>query len=282
MDVITSNTQLGATKQDVIAAIVQKELRFSAKLLPLITDVSMFAVKGAKSIKFPKLTSFTVTDRASGTAGAASALTSSVDSLDLDKAAYVSWLIDSQDEVQSMIEAQVELARRAASAHARYVDEQIIAVAEAVGVATATAAPTITKAVILEMRKTLVQFDGNLDQSAFVISPAQEAAVLAIDDFARADYYGSATIQSGSIGRLYGVPVMVHNGLADGQYFLLEKSGAALGFQAAPNMAQQPAIEYGTTAIRVAMDCLFGVTGLQIGEKAQVGKSPLIIKDANV
>ena len=68
-DVITGNTQVGPTKQDLVAAIVQKELAFQAKLVPTISNWSALAVKGAKSINIPRAASFTVTNRASGAAG---------------------------------------------------------------------------------------------------------------------------------------------------------------------------------------------------------------------
>ena len=57
-DVAIGNTQVGATKMDVIAAMVQKELKFKAVLSRYFEDVSAFAIKGAKSITFPKLSSF--------------------------------------------------------------------------------------------------------------------------------------------------------------------------------------------------------------------------------
>lgn len=281
-DLITGNTQLGPTKQDIITAIVQKELKFSAKLLPYVTDFSQFAVKGARSVKIPRLSSFTVVDRASGAAGDASVLTSAVDTLNLDLNAYVAWIIDSSDAVQTMIESEIEFARRAAAAHGRYVDEQIITKAEAVGVATTTAAATITRDVVLEMRQTMVKNDGDLSQSAFWVSPEQETALLKIDEFTRAEVYGQPVIPGGVIGRVYGVPVVIHNGLAAAQYFLAEKGGLGIAFQSAPAMSSQGANEYGSSAQRVAMDQLFGLTGLQLGEKGVAGtESALVIKDNN-
>lgn len=281
-DVITGNTQLTATKQDVIAAIVQKELAFAAKLVPYITDVSVFAAKGAKTINFPKLTSFTVVDRASGSAGDASVLTSSVDSLALDKAAYCAWIIDSQDEIQTTIQAQIEFARRAAASHGRFVDTEIITKAEAVGVATTTAAALITRDVVLEMREAIVKRNGDLAMCAFWVSPEQETALLKIDEFTRNDVYGQPIIPNGVIGRLYGVPVVVHQGLAAAQYMLVEKSGMAIGFQQGPQMSEQMANQYGTSAKRVAMDQLFGVCGLQIAQAGVgAGLSALVVKDNN-
>lgn len=280
-DVITGNTQLGATKQDLIAAIVQKELKFKAKLMGSVTDVSQFAVKGAKTISFPKLTSFTVIDRASAAAGDASVLTSSVDQLLLDKNAYVAWLIDESDAIQSTIDAQVEFARRAASAHGRYVDEQLIATLETVGVATTTAGD-ITRDIVLDMRESLLANDADPDMFQLVVGVDQEKAMLKIAEFTRADIYGSSNIPAGMIGRVYGVPVMVHNALAAQTYYMYEKSGIAIGFQMGPNMSDQPANEYGSQSRRFAMDQLFGVSGLQLGEKG-VGatESALVVKDNN-
>lgn len=280
-DAVTGNTELSATKQDVIAAIVQKELKFAAKLVPFVTDLSVYAGKGAKSVKVPKLTSFTVVDRASGAAGDATALTSSVDTIDLDQNAYVAWIVDSMDEVQTMIDAQIENARRAASAHGRYVDTAIITKAEAVAVATTTAG-TISRDIVLEMREAILKRDGDMGMCLFAISPAQETAMLKVDEFTRADIYGSAVVPNGVIGRVYGIPVLVHNGLADAQYFLWEKSGLGIAFQRAPNMSSQPANEYGTSAQRVAMDQLFGVGGLHIAEHGvAAGLSALVVKDNN-
>ena len=86
-DVITGNTQVGPTKQEVIAAIVQKELKFAAKLAGYVTDVSQFAQKGMNQVSFPKLTSFTVQKRATGVAGDIQALTATKDTLALDQRA---------------------------------------------------------------------------------------------------------------------------------------------------------------------------------------------------
>ena len=103
---VTGNTNLLATKQDVITALVQRELAFAAKVLPTITDVSGFAGKGMKSISFPKFGSFTVENRASGVAASLQDLTATADQLLLDRRASVGWLIDPMDALQSTVEIQ--------------------------------------------------------------------------------------------------------------------------------------------------------------------------------
>jgi hypothetical protein len=275
-DLIHGNTQTGATKQDLIAALVQKELAFNAQLLPLITNVSQFAIKGAKSISFPKLTSFSVSNRTSGAQGDASVLTSSVDKLDLDQAAYLAWIVDSNDEVQSTIEWQSELAMRAAAAHGRYVDTHVISKLEAHGYAIATAGD-ITRDIVLDMREHLLANFANKDALSLIVGVDQEKAMLKIEEFTRAEVYGSAVIPNGMIGKVYGVPVYVHNGLAASSYYMFDKAGIALAFQKTPAMSEQSANEFGTGAKRVAMDQLFGAKGLQLVS----GVSKLIVKDDN-
>lgn len=281
-DLITGNTQLTATKQDLIAAVVQRELAFQAKLSPYFTDVSMFAAPGAKQISFPRLSSFTVIDRASGVQGDASVLTASVDTLLLDLNGYVAWIIDSSDAIQSSIAASLEFAKRAAAAQARFVDTSIIAELESVGVPTTTAG-NLTAAVVLEMQETLLENDAIASDLAMFIAPAQRTVLLQISEFKSAEVYGGAAmIPSGVVGSLYGMPVVVHNGLTAQQYFMAEKSGLAYGFQMAPSYSEQMANEFGSQAKRCVLDQLFGVEGMQKGLKGVLaGQSPLVIKDNN-
>ena len=267
---------------ELIEAAVQKELAFKAKLVSSITDVSQFAEPGLDQISFPKLSSFTVVDRAAGVAGDATALTDSKDTMDLDFNAYVAWIIDSKNKMQTRINAEIENATRAASAQARYVDTQIIAEAETVGVVAAGAVGDVTRDIVLEMQEDLLLNDADADKISFWISPTQRTALLKIDEFTRADAYGSSNIPGGVVGSVFGVPVIMHNGLAAQQYFMVERDGMAIGFQKGLSMDEQGANEYGVGAKRKAMDQLFGVMGLQLGEKG-VGatESALVVKDAN-
>lgn len=262
-----------ATKNDLITALVQKELAFSAMLMPLITNVSQFAVKGNKTIEFPKLTSFSVANRAFGVAGVDSVVVDTTDSLPLDQNAFLSYIIDTSSAIQSSINWEMETAKRAASAHGRNIDARIISTLEAVGTPVGIAGD-VTKAIVIEMRKKLKQAHANMNDVAFVVSVSQESKLLQIDEFTRNDIYTGQVIMSGVVGRLYGVPVYVHDGLADGAFYMFEKSGIAYGMQKAPAMGEAPAIEYGTSSVKRAMDCLFGTAGLQLSG----GLSPLVIK----
>lgn len=277
-DVITGNTELSSTKNDLITSLVQKELKFRAKLLATVTDLSSYAGKGMKSISFPKLSSFTVENRASAAPGTLQALSASVDKLDLNLNAYVSWLVDSSDEIQSSIDVAIENALRAAASHGRFVDESIIAVLEA-GAGLDIGTAPITSDLILDAREQLVKSFADPMACTMLVGPDQEKAMLKIADFVRADYYGASNIPSGEIGRVWGMPVMVHQGVAAGKAYFYSKDAVGVAFQKAPSMAEQPEIAYGTNAKRVAIDQLFGVKALQTGELgAASGKSPLIVK----
>ena len=281
-DAILSGANLNATKQDVITAIVQKELKFQAKLMPYVTDVSQFAVKGAKTIAFPKMTSFTVTNRSFGAAGDATTLTAANDTLLLDKNAYVAWLVDESDAVQSTIEWTTETLKRAATAHARYMDQQILAELELGAGFDSGAGVTITRDIILAMRKFVTKNAGGLDAGQFVLAVGydQEEALLKISEFTSAEVYGSSNVPTGVIGRVYGIPVMIHSAL-EGKAIMWEKSALAVGLQKAPNYSEQGANEYGSQSKRKVLDQLFGVKSLQIdqGEQAPIAtKSGLIAK----
>jgi len=281
-DIITGNTQLVATKQDLIASLVQRELQAATKFVPTIKDVSSYAVPGSKSISFPKGSSFTPIQRASGVAGDAAALTFDVDVLDLDQRPYIAWLIDSNDKIQSNIDSELENAKRAASGHARDVDAKVIAELEAIGVVEVSAIGDVTRDIILDMRRSLRNFEANMDAVTFTISPDQELALLKINEFTRADAYGSSNIPNGVIGRVFGIPILISTQLGSQQFFMYEKECCAIGFQRSPQMDDQPANEYGVGARRKAMDLMYGVAGLQLGEKGvAANESPLIIKDNN-
>lgn len=279
-DVVAGNTELGATKQDLIAALVQRELAFAAKLLPYFTDVSAYAVPGAKTVSFPKLTSFTVVDRVEAAAGDASALTATVDQLSLDINAYIAYIVDAMTKKQSNIRAEMEYAKAAAAAHGRYVDSQIISVmgSGAYSFQNVGADVDVTYANLVDMQYKYLGNDGLVEQGTWFMSVSQNKAIVQLTEFKDFAAFGEMVIRDGYVKQILGMPVVIHNGLAAKQLFLCGKESIAVGFQSGLAMDEQPANEYGVGAVRVAMDQLFGVKAMQTGLKgAAAGKSPLII-----
>jgi len=269
---------LSNTKNDLIVAAVQKNLIEKAVIAPTVSNLSGFAIKGAKSFKVPKLTNFTVVDRAFGSAGDATALTDSHDTINLDFNAYVAYLYDSRDAYQSSIEYQVEAALRASAAHAKYVDQQVISgLISAADVEVSVASFTTVKEQALELRRQILQNGGDLGKVTLAISLDKEAEMLKEADFIRADYMGSANVRLGQIGQIYGMPVVISRLLTgEGANSMLcyDADGFGLAFQGGVEMSEQMANEYGANSKRVAIDQVFGCGGLNLVS----GASPLVGK----
>lgn len=280
-DAYMANTELGATKATLISNLVQRELAFAAMLRGTITDVSSFAVKGSKTISFPKLSSFTVGARVEGVLGETTALTSTVDNLNLDTNAYVSWAIDAFTAKQTTIDSQMEALKLAAAAQGRYVDAQIITKLAAVAASfiNVGADVDVTYANLLAMRKAILKADGMIANTVIIASPAQEAVLMGLSEFKDASAYGAnAVVPNGVIGKILGMPIYVHNGLADKQLFMYEKSALAIGFQKEAEYGEESFLQLGVGAKRVAIDQYFGLAGMQIALKgAAAGKSPLVV-----
>jgi hypothetical protein len=279
---VTGNTQLSATKQEVISEIVQRELISQGVLAPTILDVSRFAVKGASTISFPKATSFTAENRATAAAATKQALTFDKDTLTLDKRATVLYLIDAMDELESVVDVRAEYAKRAAAAHALYLEQQIIAKMSSVAYALTDATGDISDAAILAMRKTLFKHKAKMNNLALAISPDQEAVMLGIEKFVSAFQYGQSNIPNGMIGKVYGVPVFISTELAQQEYYMYDKEGIALGFQRGPQMDERPAPEYGAGSKLTVIDQKFGLQGLQLAQQSMsAGISALVVSDNN-
>lgn len=281
--IIGASNEMDATKQDLIAALVQKELKFKAKLAPMATDVSRFAVKGSKTVSFPKLGSFTVTNRAAGAPADAASISSTADQLDLSFVAHINYVVDPAEAIESVLEWELACAERAASAHARYVDSQLLGVLETNGQALGSVTGDVSKSNFLTMRKTLLENDADLDNLLFIAPPAQEAVMLGISEFVDSNKYGSSNIPNGVIGKLFGVDVMIHNGITTSdQYHMFDRSALYIAFQVMPTYGEQKEVSYGPEAMRVAIEQKFGVKAGQLGEKSLGSTvSALIVSDGN-
>jgi len=274
---LIANTQMAPTKMDLIVEMAQRELKAQAQLAGFFSDKSSFAVKGVKSVSFPKLSSFSVLDRSSGSAGTEQVVTASVDTLDLNKNKQVLWVIDPSDEIQSTLNWELETVRLAASAHGRQFDRDLVDAAM-LARTEVSATGDITRDLVLEMIEYLSKNFARKDQVALFISPAQRTAMLKISEFTQAQIFGNAVIPTGTIGSVYGVPVVEAPILTDDEFFMAERDGLAFALQKAPAYDEQKAVQYGAGAMIRTLDQLYGVKALQIAQgTAAAGKSALII-----
>lgn len=277
-DVLIASAQTAATKMALIVDMAQKELVAKAIFSSYFTDVSSFAQKGMKSIGFPKLSSFVVGERASGTTLDAQAISSSVETLLLDTPAYIKWIIDPNDAIQSTLNWELETVSRASGAHGRYFDGKIRAkvIADAAEVA---AIGDISRDNVLEMREYLKKNEADMNNVTLFVAATELTNLLKIDEFSRADVYGSPVTQTGMLGRVFGINVVETNSLSDGEFFMAEKGAIAYGFQKAPAYGEQDELDFGVGCKKRALDSLYGCKSLQIGEAfAAPTKSALMIK----
>lgn len=282
-DAAFGNTELVATKQAMVASVVQRELITASLLAPRVMDVSSFAVPGQKSIDFPKAANLSVTNRTEGSAGDAAVVTFGADTLLLDQNAYVAWIVDYKSQLQSSINVQLELAAKAARAHAKNVDSVIATALETVGDATATAG-AISYDIMLEMMSTYISRFGeqNIQNGTWAVGVDSWALLMDMDEFKRADVYGASSIPSGVVGTALGCSVVVTPTIAANRFYLFDRQAMALGFQAGASYSEQGANEYGSQAKRAVLDQIFGVKGMFINQAgAGASESALVIKDAN-
>lgn len=267
------NTDLVATKNDLIVSLVQRELISRAVVMPSIRDASAFASKGSKSIAIPRAGSFSVEDRATTAQATLANVTYATDTITLDQMSTVSWVVDPQDEVESAVAVEADLAQRAARAHAKNFDTLVIAGLEADSTATTTAG-AITKDIVLEMRESLLTAEGDPSQLTLLVGPDSEKTLLGIAEFVEADKYGSAVIPSGVLGRLYGVEVRLSTQIAALRFYMYDRDGYGFAIQKQASMDERKAPEFGTGATLKTMDMKWGHSNLQAGA--------LLFKDNNV
>lgn len=266
------NTQLTATKNALIVALVQRELIAKAVVMSSIYDASAYAVKGAKSISIPRAGSMAVEDRATTVQAALVTVTYAVDTIVLDQMSTVSWVVDPQDEIESAIDVQADVAGRAARAHAKNFDALVIAGLEADSTATTTAG-AITKAIFLEMRQTLLTAQADAGSLVFLCGPDSEALLLNITEFVQAYAYGTAIVPTGVLGKLYGVEVRISTQIVAGRFYMYDKAGYGFAVQQQLAMGERPAPEYGSSAILKVLDMKWGYAKLENGA--------LLVKDNN-
>jgi len=276
-DQIIDNTEISVTKMDYIVEIVQRELAAQAKVRPLITDVSEFAVPGNGSISFPKLGSLTVQKLSEGQAADAQALTAEEDQLDLDQLATVQFILKKKAAIQSRLQFEETMISRAASAHARQVDYDIIE-AMAAGGASGNAVTYNSSDIednILEVVQKLDEAHAPEEGRFLLFRPAQKKLILSVANFVQAERYGSnIPVMQGELGMAYGLR-FVMSSLAtttyiDGVLVGFHREALTLGFQMDPIVDEEKAIEWGAGSKRVAVDQLYGYKVMQSGNLISV------------
>lgn len=264
-------TEVSATSMDVVASIVQETLKQESKLLATISDFSAFAGKGAQSVKVPRRNTFAAADKAENTALTAQELTFAVDTISLAKHKAIYAALEKMAEVQATPNVEAEIIMEMAKELSLQIDKDIftellLASASGPDHRIAFAGASLAATDLLEARRLLNVQNVPMDGRFLAVAPDEEKALLAIENFIRADAYGSAGgLINGEIGKLYGMTVVMSNVVTAGLPIVYHKS--AVGF------AQQMTPEYKTdfdlknTSKEYLLQHIYGVEVLDSGKR---------------
>lgn len=264
-------TEVSATSMDVVASIVQETLKQESKLLATISDFSAFAVKGAQSVKVPRRNTFTAADKAENTALSAQELTFAVDTISLAKHKAIYAALEKMAEVQASPNVEAEIIMEMAKELALQVDKDIytqllLASASSPDHRIAFAGASLAATDLLEARRLLNVQNVPMDGRMLAVAPDEEKALLAIDNFIRADAYGNAGgLINGEIGKLYGMTVVMSNVVTAGLPIVFHKS--AVGFAQQMQPEYQTNFDLKNTAKEYLLQHIYGVAVLDSGKR---------------
>ena len=270
----TGVTETVATSIDVVAAILQAELIQNAVLLPTISDYSAWVIPGANTVKVPRAGSFTASNKVENTATDFQALTFATDDIELSVYKHIVAELEDRAKEQAAVDVEGVYVQRMATAMVEAIEGSIAGVLvkaandlQLSGTG-AVANDSITKADILSARKLLDDKKVPQMDRFLVVPPAQEKAMLMIDDFVDASKYGDNTaIMNGELGRIFGFRVIKSTSLAsDTEAVAYHKSHAAFARQMAPKFEKQRA-SLSKLADELSLSLLYGVKQLDSGNR---------------
>lgn len=245
MAAITSAANTGVTEMDLIASIVEENRLVNTVIMQTATDRSNLLIPGLKSLELPR---FSSTDSAGNrrfgdpstqnpdgeTPVPFQEVTLESDVINLDQWRNLSYRLADRIVEQSRVPLVSEFAAQAGKDMARYMDDSVRAeYATLTNTVTYTGpadpnnvalTATISLPDIAEARLQLdKQFVPDMDRY-LIISPAQEKAIISIDNFRQADQYGAReALLNGEVGRIYGFTVIKSTLLGDAEAYAVHK-----------------------------------------------------------
>lgn len=133
----------------------------------------------------------------------------------IDRYTYSAFMIEDIVEIQSHTSLRSEYTKEISRALARDIDLALQAERAAIIGADSThhvtSSSPISKAEILAAMEILDRERVPSQGRVLIIDPAHKASLLAIDQFVSSDYVGGRPTETGQIGSLYGIPVIIDN-----------------------------------------------------------------------
>jgi N4-gp56 family major capsid protein len=278
-DALMGVTEVSATSKAIVDSLAQKYLVQEAKLLPLLSNFTNLVVKGASSIKAPRSGGFTVNSKSENTSADASIITYAVDTINLNRHRYVQFLLEDFANGQASVDVVSDALLKASKDLALDFDTYMLSVL--IAGASASAPDHIIQYTdatnedielndILNARKLLV--DQNIDprECFMAIGSGQEKNMLKIDNFIDASKYGSQMpIVNGEIGMVYGMKVILHNGLSASNKTVFFHPTSA-GFAFAQQARVQNFYDLKELGQRWSLDTIYGASILDAGKRVVV------------
>ena len=242
----TGVTETVATSLDVVAAILQAELVQNSVLLGTVSDYTAWVMPGANTVKVPRSGSFTAGNKVENTASNYQALTFATDDIELSIYKHIVAELEDIAREQSAVDVEGEYIKRMATAMVEAIESDIAGVlikSDNEIQLSGASNLVITKADILEARKLLDDAKVPAGDRFLVIPPAQEKALLLIDDFVDASKYGSnQAVMNGELGRIFGMKIIKTTSLgSDSEAVIYHRAHAAFERKIAPKFEQQRA-----------------------------------------
>jgi len=267
----TGISDVGSTLLADISSTLQSFLIQESKLLPTVQRIP--ALPGRKSVDLNRMGGFTVADKSENVAASLQEMTTTADTLLLDKEKVVAFGIEDRARNQSMVNLEAAGLERAAKAMALQMDQDIVAELEL----TSASAPdhriayansgtddTLGQEDILEAKRLLAVQNVPFGECYVGVGPGSEKNLLLIDNFVHVDKYGANTATAnGEIGRLYGAPVIMSNVFDDAKTLFWHPTHVAIGEQRSMQIERDRDIL--KLADNFAIHALYGVKVLDAG-----------------
>lgn len=272
-DALSGLTEVDVTIEEIVSTELQEVLTASAVMPGAIMDMSAMVGPGMDTLSIPKFGHFTVGTKSENTAVDAQTNAFTVDKLLLDQHKVVQFLLEDIASLQAKVSVTQAYIQQIGKDMAAEMDLKIINDMES-GVSTsapdhkrAYVGSVIAKADILLARQLLNEQNCPLSERSAVISPAEEAAILAISEFVRVDESGgSVALRNGEIGKLFGFTIMVSSQAEDLKSLFFHKTAHVFARQLAPRV--QNFNDIPNLAMRWSVDHLYGSKHLDAGKRA--------------
>jgi hypothetical protein len=271
-DVVIDTSKTSAIGADLISAYVQQVLSETAVLIGSIDDRTSELEPGAKSLSIGRRTALSAESKAEGTAYEAQAFEWAADKLDLSKQEGVYTQLTRKAAAQATQGQDLQILQASAQALVDKLEAQVYAELVKVSasapdhIVTFGVASTIALADILNARKLLRVQNVPMNDVFLAINPAQEAQLLAMEQFIDASRYGSnEVLQNGEIGRIYGFRVLVTNAVTANTAIAYHKSHVAFARQIEVTWEQSRILK--NSMSEFLLETLYGLKVLDSGKR---------------